>query len=434
MFKPLSVWHRGDRRRGGIRAGPCLASNQAAGHGVGVMSGRVFSRIAGAGGVCVRRPGSSARRTAGLIAFAVIAALCIPVTAAVASPRTVLVVPTQYPTIQAAVDASQPDDVVWIRPGIYNEQVSIDHDLTVLGAGAFRTTIHAPGVLVPGSLGLSYLVDIHDGATVTISGLTVRGPGPNPCGDGSLNAGIKVHSGASLQLSAARVLDIVDTPAHDCFPQGSGIVVGDRATGEVGSATIRAVEVSHYQFHAIGVYNAGSTATIMGNVLDAQVGPSDVVAPVGVQIGNGALAVVTYNVIRGNRCERPELGCGADPATQVQSAALANGSGDPPAPGTEFAHNVLADNDVGVYMFDAGECCDVHHNLMVGNRFFGVVIQDGESSVSHDTIIGGQTGVGVIADSADTVGTLEHEHISGTSGPRISISECCGFTATVKTT
>ncbi len=49
---------------------------------------------------------------------------------------------------------------------------------------------------------------------------------------------------------------------------------------------------------------------------------------------------------------------------------------------------------------------------------------------SYDRIVGGKVGIGIIADAADTVGTLRHELIALTSGEPIQEIECCGFTAT----
>ena len=45
------------------------------------------------------------------------------------------VVPTDFSTIQDAVDAANPGDTILVRPGLYDENVSIDTDnLTVLGS------------------------------------------------------------------------------------------------------------------------------------------------------------------------------------------------------------------------------------------------------------------------------------------------------------
>ena len=104
------------------------------------------------------------------------------------------------------------------------------------------------------------------------------------------------------------------------------------------------------------MFTRGSTATITDNRLDARVDPSTVVFTGGIEIANGALAKVTHNHITGNRCSSPELECGADPITQFQAAGLANGPGAPPGPGTEFAHNTVTANDIGIYLFAADNC------------------------------------------------------------------------------
>jgi pectin methylesterase-like acyl-CoA thioesterase len=46
-------------------------------------------------------------------------------------------VPREYPTIQAAVDAANPGDLIRIAPGTYREQVVVPqskHDLVLRGA------------------------------------------------------------------------------------------------------------------------------------------------------------------------------------------------------------------------------------------------------------------------------------------------------------
>ena len=282
--------------------------------------------------------------TAAFAALATTAAVPVPAIATAQSPGTrervrasIRVVPTRYATIQAAVNAARPGDTIKIRPGGYSEQVSIAKDVTIVGAGARRTTIHAPGTLTPGSLGKASIIDIHAGATVSLSKLTVSGPGPNACADGSLHAGIKVVQDATLDLHHARVLDIHDTPIHDCSHNGDAIAIGDFPQQEVGHATIHHVEIRQYQSAGITVFTPGSTATITDNRLDAHVDPSTVVFTGGIEIANGAEAKVTHNRITGNRCSSPELECGADPITQFQAAGLANGPGAPPGPGSEFA-------------------------------------------------------------------------------------------------
>jgi parallel beta-helix repeat protein len=363
--------------------------------------------------------------------FSAAAILVVSGTAVSAAPHTTLFVPQQYATIQGAINAARAGDTVVVGPGTYPEQLSIDKSLRLIGAGARATTVRAPSVLTPSALGRNFLVDVHGGAQVTIAGITVRGPGPNACGRGSLNAGVKVTGNATLDFSGSRVLDIVDTPASSCRGTAGAIVVGDFVAAQVGHATIHDVTVNHYQDNGIAVFGHGSDATVTDNLIDAALKPGEAVISVGVQIGDGAFARVRNNVIGGNECNTPDIGCGADPMNNVQSSAFSAGTGDPPAPRTEFAHNIVIQNDVGIYLFFVDDIFDVHDNVLINNRYFGIAIQDSSSTVSHDVILGGDVGVGVIADFIDSVGTLEHETILGTTGAATRTLQCCGVTATI---
>lgn len=372
------------------------------------------------------------RRLSVLVAGLVFALSLGPVFPGAVGAASILLVPTQYPTIQAAVDAAAPGDTIVISPGVYFEQVSVGKSVTIVGVGALRTTIHAPTVLRPGTHGRANIVEINGGARVTMARLSISGPGPNPCGAGSLFGGIEVIQGASLDLGHARVLDIHDTPIHDCSHTGTAVRVGSFIDGETGSATIHDVVISRYQNDAVGVFQPGSVATVSDSVLDAGIGPSDVVLTFGIEVGAGAVAKVTHNVIRGNRCNGADLGCGSDPMTTGQGAGIGNGPGDPPGPGTEFAHNLLVENDIGIYLFAADYCCNVHHNVIARSRFFGIAIQDGSNDVSYDVIVGGPVGVGVIADFRNAQATLHREQIVGVSVAPTQTLQCCGFTASVR--
>src|SRR5262245_13206000 len=120
-----------------------------------------------------------------------------------------IVVPTDYPTIQAAIDAAKPGRTISILGGTYTEQIVLSKKLTLVGAGMDVTVIRAPATLVDGQLGSPSIVEVYGGADVVISSLTVKGPGAAACGEpGVLRWGIKVHSNAHLDLLNAAVRDI----------------------------------------------------------------------------------------------------------------------------------------------------------------------------------------------------------------------------------
>ena len=53
----------------------------------------------------------------------------------------ILEVPTEFPTIQAAIDASSPGDSVLVHPGIYFENISVQKSITIISSDGPESTI-----------------------------------------------------------------------------------------------------------------------------------------------------------------------------------------------------------------------------------------------------------------------------------------------------
>lgn len=84
------------------------------------------------------------------------------------SDKQILVVPTEYKTIQKAVNAAAPGSLVKIKPGVYREAVTVQTNrLVIKGVDRFRTILHGQD-----KKGNGFLVD--DARNVRISNLTVR--------------------------------------------------------------------------------------------------------------------------------------------------------------------------------------------------------------------------------------------------------------------
>lgn len=350
-----------------------------------------------------------------------------------------IVVPRDFPTIQAAVDAAAPGATIKVQSGIYTEQLLIAKDVTLKGTGAGETVIEAPATLVTYAVDLftanpvAAIVRITDAAHVEMSGLTVTGP--TPCFAAS---GIAVVKGATLDLRDSRVTLI--EPADPGCPiafRSSGLVIGlpffiqidgEVDGGSIGHGTVTHVAMDRYITTGVAVLGpfAGppSTATIKDS--DFAGGTSFAVpGQAGVTVSFASVARVTGNTIRGMVCTAP--GCGRDPINEFQSVGI-GGNSNPP--GTVIEENVVSGNDVGIYLFGSDNCCRTLENKLTDNRFFGIVVQDGSNETAENKISGGEVGIGVVADFVDTVAVSGHDRIKRTSVAPVQEIECCGFTAT----
>jgi hypothetical protein len=343
-----------------------------------------------------------------------------------------VVVPTDYPTIQSAIDAVKPGGTVWVLPGTYTEQILIPKDLDLVGSGVDTTIIRAPAILVPGPLGSPSIVEIFDGAAVSISDLTVSGPAAVGCGDPNvLRWGVRVHPGSHMVLARAAVRDIHNTPMAMCPRSGTAISVGSGTPDSPpASLVIQDSEVTNFQALGIIVLGAGSWADIAHNTVTGP-GHAGGVPTNGIEVVAGAAGNVVHNIVSGNVCPAgiPEV-CGDDFFTQVQEAGIVAAEN---GPGTVISHNLVIGNQIGLFL---SECEEIAHNVMVDNEYFGLALfglTDGAFAIEGGEIIGGGGGLWVTAVFVDMTVALKSVSFSGLSGPAVEILEDGGATGTVIT-
>ena len=101
------------------------------------------------------------RFTQALILIFVICLVTLsPVTVKATSPRTIIV-PDDYPTIQAAIDNANTGDTVFVRSGTYNQTISINKSINLIGEGADSTFLTIPTIY-------AYAIDVPPPTTYVI--------------------------------------------------------------------------------------------------------------------------------------------------------------------------------------------------------------------------------------------------------------------------
>lgn len=188
----------------------------------------------------------------------------------------------EYPTIQAAVDAAPDGATVRICGGTYVENVVVDSDVTLEGAGAGRTIVDGSE---QGSVVRVAGVDVH----LTVRGLTLQH------GTADSGGGISSESG-SVTISGTVIRDNTAGAGGGVYFTGSVVADADTViTGNVAG-------------EGGGVYGYGSPtwsggriehndATVAGGgvVLDADEGELRHVAIVGNHSGDEAGGIFLYN-------------------------------------------------------------------------------------------------------------------------------------------
>jgi parallel beta-helix repeat protein len=380
------------------------------------------------------------RRTILSIAALALVGALVPAlpTEAAPGPRESLQVPREFPTIQAAVDAAAPGDHITVDAGTYPEEVVIEKDVDVRGTGVGATVIKAParltpyGVHLPDGRAVTAVVRVGQHAHVRISGLTVSGP--IPCS--TEVSGINVIQSATLELSDVRVTAIHADPTSCAAEDAAGRavvfglpphIVADGRHGSTAYGRIEHVVVDGYQHAGISV-----TGPLDGDISRVSVADDFVIGGAqlpsfqfGIHVSARAIVQVVGNRVVGNVCAAPY--CGPDPINQAQGAGILMQSA---IAGSKVAGNYLSGNDVGIYQVDSPMCCAISGNTLDYNRYFGIVVQDGDGTANGNTITGGQVGIGVVADFVDTTAGLRGNRVSATTEANVSEIECCGYTAT----
>jgi uncharacterized repeat protein (TIGR01451 family) len=227
---------------------------------------------------------------------------------------TVLRVPQDYPTIQAAIDAAAPGDTVSVSPGVYDEMIDNGSKAITIEStgGAAVTTIDG------GSLGPVVILTANSGGSPVLNGFTIQKGRSLGDGGGVITSGgspviennvitnnVACDGGAGMVVgygSAATISDNVISNNTQCFGYSGGVGGGGIAllygSGSVQILGNRIVNNSFAGASGGGIsLFGGASPTISANLISGNAAGGD---GGGIWIVNDATPTIENNLIVGN--------------------------------------------------------------------------------------------------------------------------------------
>jgi len=278
----------------------------------------------------------------------------------------------QYASIQMAIDASKPGDLINVCPGTYNEVLSIDQyhsNLTVQGitVGTQNQVVISPPF---SELPPAVIVDVISTKDITLRNLTIDGSAIFTCSGLNL---IGVRYGNASGTMEGLTIRNLNAP---CVPRA--IDVG----GVPNHVDILNCNIHDFSNNGIVVDGSDVNVTIKGNVISGP-GVADV-QQYGILIQHGAKAVIDGNVITYGTC----IGANNCSAQNPDSADIAIDNpegGKVPRDGAKITNNILGRNKYNLRL--SGSNCDVHDNVMLDSySAFAVLITGNLNNLSNNSI------------------------------------------------
>jgi len=299
---------------------------------------------------------------------------------------------TACQTIQAAVNKASAGDTIYVAAGTYQEQVVINKNLTLQGAGATSTTIKAPAsprafkfpessawwepvVIAFGGTETGGQISGSGVVTVTISGFTVDGNNRVPT-SGRRSAGIllrNVEGTIASNTVQKMYVDGAETFGIIAYGDSDVVIDGNKVSGYArGGITANGDLLDE---------TPDPHAVIKNNIVTGPgLGVSVTWAPNGIQIGWGATGQILTNTVRANGWPGTEW-TGSGIIIAGSEGVLVQGN---TVTGNETGISVTGDNYFGSGL--VAKNTTIKNNTVSGNTY-GILLQDR----TEGTLIEGNT-------------------------------------------
>ena len=306
--------------------------------------------------------------------------------------------------IQRGVNAANTDetsvpsdgDIVDIQAGTFVGEVDISKNLTLSGAGQDQTTIDPSANLAspvsPADLYTPmYPIVYANSSSVTIEGLTVDGlSSGNAYADGFVGVAY-YNAGGTVQN--VTIQNVENSPFNGVQ---NGIALFAEADSGSYSLTVNEDTIDNYQKNGMALSGNGLTVNVEHNIVTGA-GSTPAIAQNGIQVGQGTTGTISDNTVSGNEYSGPSSG--PDQFSDVQSCGLLLFG----TSGLLVSGNIVDGNDIGIYNnTDTATIFDNQLGNTTANRYEGIVEDQGSSTISGNTVKGGNLGIDVATYDGET--------------------------------
>ena len=289
-----------------------------------------------------------------------------------------------FMSIQKAIEAATPGNLIRVCPGTYREQLSIDKSLSIEGDNG---AIVMPGNMIVNATGssgtpLTAAILVKEAANVEIEGLIVdaANSGIDTCSTDLIGI-LYQNSSGSIEHNAVRNTKL-SVSANGC--QSGDAIVVQSLGGETSKVSIDDNSVHDYQKNGITGNELGTDVTITNNIVTG-LGPTSGTAQNGIQIGFGAKGGVLRNSVADNVWS---------PCVSLQNCTFsATGILIYQSDDVRIEHNSLATNQIGVY--GGGQHAEIQSNSISNSvTLVGIDLAgDNNHASRNDVTNSGQVGI-----------------------------------------
>jgi nitrous oxidase accessory protein NosD len=295
-----------------------------------------------------------------------------------------------FMSVQDAINAAKPGNLIRVCPGTYREQLSIDKSLSIEGDNGAILLPNNMTVNATGSSGapIAAAILVKEAANVKIEGFIVdtTNSGITQCSPGLIGI-LYQNSSGSIEHNAVRNARL-SASLNGC-QSGDAIVVQSLGF-ETSKVNINDNSVHDFQKNGITGNELGTEVSITNNVVTG-LGPTTGAAQNGIQIGFGAKGSVMQNTVSDNVWS---------PCVSLQDCAFnATGILIFQSDDVRVERNSVMTNQIGIYA--SGQHADIESNIISNSEVLVGIDLAGDNGLASRNDIANSGQAAILVEGND---------------------------------